>query len=140
MLRDRYLVSGSLYQLLMTAISTAKLRELSTSPLLYRAITIVHQRSGDPLFDVQSLAQRLACSREYLTRQFRERTGVSAGEYISQHRLRHAAQLLRQTEQNLATIARASGFGSASYFCRVFRKRYGMTPAMFRKTPWLAVE
>ncbi len=140
LLRDRYLVSGSLYQLLMTAISTAKLHQLATSPLLSRAIAIVHERSRDPGFDVQSLAQRLKCSREYLTRQFRERTGVSAGEYIAQHRLRHAANLLRQSDHKLEIIARGSGFGSASYFCRVFRQRYGMTPDAFRRTPWLAVE
>jgi AraC-like DNA-binding protein len=140
LLRDRYLVSGSLYQLLMTAISTVKLQKLETSPLLHRAISIVHGRSRDPRFDVQSLAETLSCSREHLTRQFRETTGVSAREYLAQHRLRRSAALLRQTDDKLESIARASGFGSANYFCRVFRERYGITPAVFRRTPWLAVE
>jgi len=140
LLRDRYLTSGSLYQLLMTVISTVKLHQLATSPLIHRAIAIVHERSRDRGFDVQSLARKLSCSREHLTRQFRETTGVSAGEYIAQHRLGRSATLLRQTADNLESIARASGFGSANYFCRAFRKRYGLTPDAFRRTPWLAVE
>jgi AraC-like DNA-binding protein len=140
LLRDRYLVSGSLYQLVMTVISTAKLHQLATSPLLHRAIAIVHERSRDSGFGVQSLAGILSCSREHLTRQFRETTGVSAGEYIAQHRLGRSATLLRQTEDKLESIAQASGFGSATYFCRAFRRRYGITPAAFRRTPWLAVE
>jgi AraC-like DNA-binding protein len=138
-LRDRYLVSGNLYQLLMTLISTVKLHQLATSPLLYRAIAIVEEGSYNPGFGVQLLARRLSCSREHLTRQFRETTGVSAGEYIAQHRLGRSAVLLRQTEDKLESIARASGFGSASYFCRAFRKRYGITPDAFRRTPWLAM-
>jgi AraC-like DNA-binding protein len=138
LLRDRYLVSGSLYQLLMTLISTLKLRQLATSPLLSRAIAMVDERSHDPSLDVQTVAARLSCSREHLTRQFRETTGVSAGEYIAQHRLGRGAVLLRTTSDKLEAIARHSGFASASYFCRAFKKRYGITPGELRQTPWLA--
>jgi AraC family transcriptional regulator, arabinose operon regulatory protein len=139
-LHDRYLVSGGLYQLLMTVVSTVKMRGLATSPLLSRAIAAVDEGSCDSRFDVQSLARALACSREHLTRQFRGATGVSAAEYIAQHRLRRSAALLRRSDDKLDSIARASGFGSASHFCRAFRKRYGVTPGTFRRTPWLALE
>jgi len=139
-LRDRYIISGNLYQLLMTVISTLKSSQLATSPLLHQAIGLVHDHWHEHAFNVQKVAHRLSCSREHLTRQFREATGVSAGDYITQHRLGMSASLLRQTDHKLEVIAHQCGFASANYFCRAFRKRYGITPAQFRRTPWLVTE
>ncbi len=138
-LPDRYLLSGQLYQLLMTIFSALRSSRVSTSPRIAQAIDLISQHGSDPCFNIDELARRLDCSREYLSRQFRATTGVSPGDYLHQHRLRSAARALREGNEKLQIIARRHGFSGANYFCRAFRKRYGVTPAQFRAQPWMVV-
>jgi len=46
-----------------------------------------------------------------------------------------ACDRLRRTDDKLDTIALACGFAGANYFCRIFRKHFGLTPAEFRRRP-----
>jgi AraC-like DNA-binding protein len=136
-LHDRYQVSGMLYQLFMAVQSALKTGQMQRSQVVNQAIRLIEDCSQDHRFTVQHLAVVLDCSREHLSRRFHDATGVSVGEYLIQHRLEHAATLLRKEEIKLEAIAQRSGFASANYLCRAFRKRYGITPAQFRRTPWL---
>ena len=134
-LGDRYLLSGQLYQLLMTVLSTLNRSRMQTTPLVNRALALIGQRATDSEFNVSTLARELSCSREHLTRQFRASTGVSASDYLIQHRLRRAARDMQLTTDKLEQIARRNGFSGANYLCRVFRQHFGMTPASFRRYP-----
>ena len=139
-LRDRYQISGRVYHLLMAVMSALKATQLTTSALLREAISMIDGRSSDCHFNVTSLAQSIGYSREHITRQFREATGVSVGDYITQHRLGVAAAILRRSDDKLDVVAGQSGFASANYLCRAFRKRYGITPDQFRRNPWIVTE
>jgi AraC-like DNA-binding protein len=136
-LPDRYVLSGMIYQLLMTLFSTLNRTRLSTSPRVVQALQLIAEHAADPSFGVNRLAQLMDLSREHLARFFLAATGVSPSDYLTQHRLRLAAQALRGTEEKLESIARRSGFSSANYLVRAFRQRVGTTPARFRRQPWL---
>lgn len=136
-LLDRYHVSGMLYQLFMAVQSALKAGQMQRSQIVNQAIRLIADCSQDHRFTIQHLAAVLDCSREHLSRRFKDAAGVSVGEYLIQHRLDRAATLLRKEEIKLEAIAQRSGFASANYLCRAFRMRYGITPAQFRKTPWL---
>jgi AraC-like DNA-binding protein len=41
--------------------------------------------------------------------------------------------LLAETELKVAAVAENCGFTQAKYFCQVFRRRFGITPAAFRR-------
>lgn len=138
-LPDRYILSGQLYQLIMTIYSTLRSSRVNTSPRVSRAVELITQRAAEHGFDVEKLAAELDCSREYLSRQFRSVMGVSPGEYLMQHRIRLVARLLRQKNDKLDAIARQCGFSGANYLCRAFRKQVGVTPAQFRARPWMVV-
>ena len=136
-LRDRYTVSGQLYQLLMTIMSNLHISRLAATGRIQQAITLIHELGQDPNFNIQSLARRLNCTREHLCRQFHQATGVTPNDYLVQHRLSLATRLLRQSEEKLENLARRSGFTSANYLCRVFRQHYAVSPAEFRRRPWM---
>lgn len=138
-LHDRYLASSALYQLLMTILSTLNQSRLAMKPLLTRATAHIHAHAPDPRFRVDALAAAMGCSREHLARAFRDALGVSPSDYLTQHRLRLAAQALRTSTDKLDRIARHAGFAGANYFCRVFRQHVGVTPAQFRTRPWLVM-
>jgi AraC-like DNA-binding protein len=138
-LGDRYQMSGLLYQLYMSIFSTLSASRVATEPRVGRALAIISRRATDASFAITSIATELDCSREYLTRRFRAATGVSPSDYLVQQRLRLAAMALRTGDDKLEAIARRCGFSNANYFCRVFRKHVGVTPAAFRARPWMTV-
>ena len=136
--RDRYLVSAQLNLLVMTILSSLSQSRLAVRPLVTRALELIRQHAPERRFDVAGLAAGLGCSREHLARAFRAGTGVSPSDYLAQHRLRLAAGALRSTTEKVDAVARRCGFSGANYLCRTFRQRVGVTPAQFRRRPWLA--
>jgi AraC family transcriptional regulator len=69
----------------------------------------------------------------HLTRAFRRAFHCSVGEYLRDVRLTRAAQRLATSEDPLARVAAEAGFADQSHFTRLFRRRFGCTPAVFRQ-------
>jgi two-component system response regulator YesN len=69
----------------------------------------------------------------YISRLFRKETGVSLSDFILQERMKKAAALLTGTDEAVSQIAVNLGFGNFSYFARMFKRVYGVTPHEFRK-------
>lgn len=136
---DRYVRSAQLYQLIMTIYSTLRGSRLNTNPRIARAMELIAAHGHEPHFNVDALAQKLECSREYLSRQFRNTAGVTPSDYLVQHRVRLAARLLRHSDAKLDAIAHRCGLSGANYLCRLFRRQTGVTPAQFRARPWMVV-
>ncbi|MFR4024018.1 MAG: helix-turn-helix transcriptional regulator [[Eubacterium] siraeum] len=52
--------------------------------------------------------------------------------YVVEYRLKRASKLLVDTENSVCTIAHETGFENIGYFCRRFKKLYGVTPIYYR--------
>ncbi len=137
-LTDRYLVSSQVYHLLMMIYSVQSKSRMQTHPRTTQALELIARHAPDPRFNVNILARHLDCSREYLSRQFRQATGVSPSDYLLQHRLKLAARQMRHSSEKLESIAHRSGFSNANYLCRVFKENVGVTCATFRAQSWIA--
>lgn len=136
LLSDRYLASARLYEVLMRLLSLQSRTRLATSPLVQRALAAIHRRGLEADWDIGALADDMQVSREHLARAFSTATGLAPKAYLLQHRLQRAQQELRAGGDGLDAIARRCGFNGANYFCRAFRRRYGLTPGAFRSQPW----
>jgi AraC-like DNA-binding protein len=84
--------------------------------------------------DVKVVAPRFGYTREHFTRLFRQATGTSPGNYLVNLRLEKAKQLLRLMDEKLESVAGSCGFANANYLCRVFKRRFGLTPVDYKKT------
>ena len=82
---------------------------------------------------LDELAEEVHISKFYLSRLFREYTGMSVFTYITERRLGRARELLRTTDGPISSVAGESGFDSIPYFCHTFKKYEGMSPTEFRK-------
>ncbi len=83
--------------------------------------------------DISELAARLQISREHLSRIFKEQTGLTLHEYLTNVRLRHAVDLLQRFRRlSIKEIAANVGFNDYSAFFRAFRQTYGLSPGEFR--------
>ncbi len=78
---------------------------------------------------MQSLAHT---SPEHLSRTVRRELGCTPTEYVNRLRLTYAANLLLHTDQAIIDICYEVGLDNLSYFYRIFKARYGTTPARFR--------
>ena len=80
---------------------------------------------------VDLLAKRFFISRYYLMHRFKEVTGYTVHQYISQKRLLRAGELIRQGV-SVTRAAEQVGFSDYSTFLRAFRKTFHMSPKEFR--------
>lgn len=88
----------------------------------------------DPDLSIVSIAERNRLSPKQVQRLF-ERTGMTFAEFLLEQRLLYARGLLGNPgvhQQKIANVAYTAGFGDLSYFNRVFRRRFGMTPSEWR--------
>jgi AraC-like DNA-binding protein len=82
---------------------------------------------------VDELAAMLSMSREGLTRAFRTAVGRSPAATFRGIQLRRAKDLLVNSEQSTADVARAVAYGSVRAFYRAFLRCVGMTPTKYRR-------
>jgi AraC-like DNA-binding protein len=80
------------------------------------------------------IAGAVGFSPNYLSRKFKDTTGMGVHEYLIYVRLRNAAFELRSTSLSVTDIALQCGFSNSNYFKDVFKKYYNMTPREYRKT------
>lgn len=80
---------------------------------------------------VASLAEKFYLSRYYLMHRFKEVTGYTVHQYISQKRLLLAGELLRGGTP-VMKAAEQAGFGDYSAFLRAFRATFHASPREFR--------
>ncbi|WP_309119166.1 response regulator [Paenibacillus sp.] len=69
---------------------------------------------------------------DYLARLFKKRTGMSINDYILEERMKLAAQLLSKSQVSIGKVAASVGFSSFSYFSKMFRIQFGLTPQDYR--------
>lgn len=82
---------------------------------------------------LEELAALEHVSVSYLTRRFKEMTGMTIVSYIHHLRVEKAKELLLTTSLTASEIGYQVGFDSPKYFHRVFRKETGEAPSSFRK-------
>jgi AraC-like DNA-binding protein len=84
---------------------------------------------------LKDAAEFAGLSPSYLSRLFHHEFGVSFSAYLTARRLESARHLLQTTRLQIAEIAARCGFGSSSYFIKVFSAHYGVTPGNHADLP-----
>ena len=63
----------------------------------------------------------------------RNETGQTFTNYVNSVRLSLAANLLKDSDLHISEIGASVGLTDTPYFCRIFKKKYGLTPTEYRK-------
>ncbi len=82
---------------------------------------------------LEQIAQSASVSRSEALRCFHAAMQRTPVEYLIDYRLAKARQLLLTTDDNVCDIALEVGIENVSYFVRIFKKRYGVTPGACRR-------
>ena len=81
------------------------------------------------------LARQVGSSPFYLSRQFRAETGITIPQFLQQHRMARAIEMLRSGAGNVSETAAAVGYRSASHFTTTFQQKFGCLPSHVATLP-----
>lgn len=82
--------------------------------------------------NVSLIADIFHYNKLYLGRLFKKETGKTITDYINSQRIKNAAWLLKNTKQSVISIATQTGFNNVTYFNRLFKNLYGVSPKIYR--------
>ncbi len=87
----------------------------------------------DRRITIEELSKKYLMNTSTLKALFKEVYGTSIAAHMKEHRMEKAADLLRETNDAVADIARAVGYESQSKFTAAFREEYKRSPTEYRK-------
>lgn len=81
---------------------------------------------------LSSLAESLYLNPQYFSRLFKKELNMNFSEFLTLYRLEISKNLLRQTQSPIYAVASQSGFTDSAYYCKTFKKFFGISPLKYR--------
>ncbi|MBQ9783783.1 MAG: helix-turn-helix transcriptional regulator [Clostridia bacterium] len=119
---------GLLYLLLDELLRPIPTEPIAEEQLLAEAQALLKQEGDLP---IREIARACCISESGLRRLFRKHLALSPTQYRIEQKLSRAAYLLDSTDLSVGELAARLNFFDAAYFCKVFRRRFGMTPRQY---------
>lgn len=102
------------------------------SDMISRVILYMQDHLTESI-SVQQLADMVYVSKSYLSRAFKQKTGLSLMEYLNSLRMEAAKAMLAASTLNTEEIAYRTGYHSTKFFYRAFRAYTGMSTREYRR-------
>ena len=93
---------------------------------------IIRTEYGNIDLNIQMIAEKMQMSPAYLGRVYSKNAGRTITEAITDERLKVACRLLK-TDQSIQEVGEQCGFCNITYFYRVFKKYFNVTPNVYRE-------
>lgn len=104
------------------------------SPVILQAKEYI-ARNYQSNISLSDVAEHCSVSSSYLSDLFHKQLGISYLKYITGMRMEQAAKLLKShPDMRIFEVAAQTGFLSDKHFISVFKKHYGVSPAMYQKS------
>lgn len=94
-------------------------------------ISKIH-KSYNKNLTLSSMAEEVNYSLPYISKIFKERTGVTFSKYLQKVRINEACRLLANTNEKIWSISKLVGYEDVDFFCKTFKKITGTSPNTFR--------
>ncbi len=98
-------------------------------------IDLYIKRNDNESLNLGYLSKQSGYSEFYLSKKFKEISGMQFKDYLRHRRLAFALKELRDTSKGILDIALQYGFSSHEAFTRSFKEAYGVTPSEYRRHP-----
>jgi AraC family transcriptional regulator len=106
---------------------------LTRPPWLRCVLEYAHEHFRDRI-ELSTLARIAGVHASHFAHVFRACMGITPGDHLRALRLEWAVSQLRTSAATISGIAHAAGYSDQSHFTRQFRRVYGTTPALYRKS------
>jgi len=99
---------------------------------IHRAIEFISKNySGE--ISIQDLASRLGIDRSFLYTIFIKHLNMSPQDFLLRFRIDRAVELMENTSLSIGDISRSVGYDDPLHFSKIFKKKKGASPSLFRK-------
>jgi len=122
----------SLFDDIQTKLSMK--RSTKQGDLIRKINELIQNEYANPNLSLNWIADELDMSSIYLSRVYKQQTLATIVDVINNVRMERAKEHLENTDLSIVDIAVKSGYTSSSYFHRMFKKSFGVTPSDYRKT------
>ncbi len=85
---------------------------------------------------VDEVAKIFNSTTAHVSRVFKAAVGISLKDYMIQHRVNQAKQLLAESSLTVESVGEKVGYPDVYHFSRLFKRRAGVPPSHFRKNYW----
>ena len=97
-----------------------------------KAVAFINDNLPEDL-SIQNITRSIHASKSVLYRGFRANFNCTVGEYINARRIEKSVELLTKTDLSIEEISQKTGFASASYYSKTFKKIKKVSPLKYRK-------
>lgn len=131
---EAHLLVENLYNLLALSTRAEDAGRPDREAQLENILAFCRSHLFDPELTPAHVAKTFGISLRTLHKRF-ESAGQSFSDWVTERRLETCREALsdpRQTHQNISEIAYRAGFNDLSHFCRLFKRRYGVSASAWR--------
>jgi two-component system, response regulator YesN len=91
------------------------------------------EKNCDKKVELEDIAALLGYSPKYMSRLFKQKTGINFNKYKTKIKMEQAKHYLENTDKQIKNIAFKIGYENSESFVRTFKKQNGLTPTEYRK-------
>ncbi|MDD7049497.1 MAG: response regulator [Lachnospiraceae bacterium] len=113
-------------------LSVAGKEEKTDSELILRIKNYI-QKDYQKDLSLVEVAREVGLAPAYVSHTFKKETGQGIVEYITELKMKKARKLLEDKSLKIVKIAQSCGYENQSYFNKLFKSYYGMTPRQYRE-------
>ncbi len=113
-------------------ITAKTTKDSSSSKRLFEVIAYINKNFGNEI-TLSDISKHFFIHPTYLSRIFKDDTGLSFSDYLRKFRIKKSVELLLNTDKNTTEIAFDVGFNSTNHFCKTFKSIMGLSPLQYRK-------
>lgn len=112
-----------------------QIRNTNIDQTFIQDIIVYIKNNINAQLSLNSVAEHFGLSTGHLSRLFKEKVGIHFSDFVSQIKFEKATQLLiSNPSKKVSDIADELGYSNLTYFTKLFKERYGMTPTQYRKS------
>lgn len=100
---------------------------------IYLIKDYIHRHYSDPMLSTREISQAAALSTSYACTVFKNETGQTVNQYLTEYRLERAQELLDDPRNTISEVAAMTGYNDANYFGKAFKKYTGHSPSEYRE-------
>ena len=108
-------------------------RQHKNSRLIHEAKAFIEEHYMDHELSMDQVAARVHISPSYFSVLFKQEEKLSFTDYLINTRIRHACELLMNTDLKAYEIAEKVGYDTPAYYSTAFKKATGMSPTEYKK-------
>ena len=114
---------------LISLLATARFK----SEAVYNIKNFIARTYSDPGLSIKDISVYAHLSTSYMCTMFKNETGRTLNQYITEFRMARAKDLLDDPRNKIVEVAGQVGYNDSNYFSKTFRKAFGMSPSEYRE-------